>query len=220
LIERGSTFFAGALGGQFSEAKSNTMDLPDEDPETFDLFVHWLYHSTLPPIPDARITDAAELTVAEWSYYGLYCLGEKWCINALKNQTIDRIREFHNSRATTIHPCHIESCYARTSESSLLRRYVIESTAFALRSPFHKAYKAELRAHVEDADFLYDLMDECMKLIDLGGFDNPNLRPHCDFHEPVQGNHCCITTDAVPADPGLEGAFYRVYLRDEELQQS
>ena len=207
------------LGGQFSEAQSNTVTLPEEDPQTFELFIYWLYHNQLPPLPDPEIMDLAELAVAEWSYYGLYCLGEKWCINALKNQTIDRIREYHTSRSTTVHPYHIERCYAGTSESSLLRRYVIESAAFALRSPAHKAYQAELRAHVEDAEFLYDLVAECMKLIDLGGFDNPNLRPHCDFHEPVQGNHCCVTTDAVPTDSGSKGDFYRVYVRDEELQQ-
>lgn len=43
LVCRDSTFFNAACKGSFREADSNEVKLPDDEPETFDNFVQWLY---------------------------------------------------------------------------------------------------------------------------------------------------------------------------------
>ncbi|KAH8730248.1 hypothetical protein GQ44DRAFT_823579 [Phaeosphaeriaceae sp. PMI808] len=43
-----STFFCKALTGEFKEAKEKSVKLEDEDPRTFEIFVHWLYYQRLP----------------------------------------------------------------------------------------------------------------------------------------------------------------------------
>ena len=46
LLTNRSLFFRAALSGNFLESSTNTVNLPDEDSEIFEIFVQWLY-STL-----------------------------------------------------------------------------------------------------------------------------------------------------------------------------
>ena len=43
LLVNASTFFAAALNGQFTEAASKTVHLPEDNPDAFALFIQWLY---------------------------------------------------------------------------------------------------------------------------------------------------------------------------------
>ena len=51
LIQHDLPYFKAAFTSYFCEAAPSSMDLPDEDPEAFDLFVEWLFHGKVPPVP-------------------------------------------------------------------------------------------------------------------------------------------------------------------------
>ena len=67
LLTSYSTFFAAALAGDWSEARSNLVLLPDEDPGIFQVFVRWLYlgklGENLTCISDKTAMEAAELWI-------------------------------------------------------------------------------------------------------------------------------------------------------------
>ncbi|KAG9190465.1 hypothetical protein G6011_08553 [Alternaria panax] len=48
-----SPFFRAALTGSFKEAGEKLVTLSDADTDTFELFVHWLYHQRLPTEVDS-----------------------------------------------------------------------------------------------------------------------------------------------------------------------
>lgn len=45
-----SDFFRKALNGEFMESKSQTVDLPEEDPDIFSFLIAFLYEGTFVPI--------------------------------------------------------------------------------------------------------------------------------------------------------------------------
>ena len=93
-----SRFFKAALTGKFKEAQRQEVELPEEDAETFDVFIKWLYQGDLIlPSPKIRIedTEAKLETLAK-----LYVLGDKLDIRRLKNGTMSLIAS-GNSQQTS-----------------------------------------------------------------------------------------------------------------------
>lgn len=70
--------------GGFKE-NEGTMDLPDEKPAVFAMFVDWLYRSDLEV---GRATTTEQFV----GLFKLYFFAEKFCVNVLQNRLIDRIR--------------------------------------------------------------------------------------------------------------------------------
>ncbi|KAJ4359525.1 uncharacterized protein N0V89_000080 [Didymosphaeria variabile] len=48
LLTHYSEFFRAALLGRFQEAETKTVTLKDQNPVTFEIFIHWLYHQRFP----------------------------------------------------------------------------------------------------------------------------------------------------------------------------
>jgi hypothetical protein len=95
LLTYHSSFFRAALTGHFKEAENKCVVLEDDDPQVFELFVHWLYHKRFPTKDDAADLFAA--WTAEDDYGGskagnlicLYVFCDKYDIPLLKIRIID-----------------------------------------------------------------------------------------------------------------------------------
>ena len=70
--------------GVFKEANEKKMELPDETPETFRYFTHWLYSGTCPPFPAKTYKDC------EGSFkklVNMYVFGDRYDIAGLRYST-------------------------------------------------------------------------------------------------------------------------------------
>ncbi|KAH3941401.1 hypothetical protein HBH53_201020 [Parastagonospora nodorum] len=76
LIMARSAFFKKALSGNWTEARSRHVNLPEDDPQTFENYVHHLYTNTLAvkpsPVPDQYVGREEKIELAK-----LYVFAEK-----------------------------------------------------------------------------------------------------------------------------------------------
>src|SRR6266487_3074630 len=87
LICQASRFFSNVLTGPFKEGHESTIYIPEDEPYTFSLFVDFLYQNPLPFI------EAEDLHAQLNKLLSLYYFAEKYFINQLMDQTMDRLRE-------------------------------------------------------------------------------------------------------------------------------
>ncbi len=136
-----SSFFKAALFGDFKEAKQKRIELPEEEPHTFDLYVHWLkspnldwtnrrYAHRYANDPVRRDLEGKIMGLAK-----LYSFADrldipilrKLAINLIMRSWVMPIRQFVPPREL------IEYAYQHTSEGSGLRRYVSEYFGHAMK---------------------------------------------------------------------------------------
>jgi len=72
------------------------------------------------------------LVETETKYHLLYYMAEKWCIDALNDQTMDCIRAFHLVTYDVVHPDLVVSEYRNTHQNSPLRLYLCRSMAVGI----------------------------------------------------------------------------------------
>ncbi|RDW92789.1 BTB/POZ domain-containing protein [Aspergillus mulundensis] len=125
-----SPFFDKALTGEWKEARERVVQLPEEDPEVFDIFVHWVYCGKLPFSIDEHTgdIDAEYMELAK-----AYVFGEKLLSPEFQDRVVDVVVE--KSRADRNHRHWMESClgmdvvryvYGHTLEGTPLRKLVVD----------------------------------------------------------------------------------------------
>ena len=81
-----SDYFKVTFQGEFIEADSKELYLPDDNDASFELFVNWLYGGNLKrPSKDDDLQ----------AHFGLLALAEKIMIEHLRNLAIDHIRDYY-----------------------------------------------------------------------------------------------------------------------------
>jgi len=116
-----SAFFKFAMKPEWTSATSRIVDLTDEDPDVFEIYLHWLYFKTLstiqgrPPSADMEYIELAQC----------YVLGEKLLDVKFKNAIMDALVEVleNEQKGTCILPGSwaIETIYEGTTEGSPAR---------------------------------------------------------------------------------------------------
>lgn len=128
LIRTSSPFFDKALTGAWRESSQRTIQLPEDEPKIFAIYVHWLYNCTLPVFcnePDlAGNSEYVEIVKA-------YVLGDKLLDAAFQNTAIDAIIEKSVTRASDgclWHPVAeaIEYAFNESSESAPIRDLLVD----------------------------------------------------------------------------------------------
>ena len=111
-----SGFFEAALKGAFAEAKNNKIELKDEDPETFERFLAWLYTRRFHRSMDKNdnFTIIAKLWV----------LADRRQIPLLSNAMIDAMRDEIASQ-WTVPTADLHYLYQNTTASSGLRQLIV-----------------------------------------------------------------------------------------------
>lgn len=118
LIVHRSDFVNLALSNDWKEARERLIPLPDDLPETFELYQQWLYSKVIASnhFGDAQL-DGKEYAVLVQAY----CLGEKLVDSHFKDAVIDAIIE--KLRTTSVFdPRLTSSVYDNTPPESPLRR--------------------------------------------------------------------------------------------------
>ena len=151
-----SKYFEKALSGGWKEAKECSFQLEEEDPESFQLYLHWLYRRTLP----TRIDEPGYSGNAEYLQLAkAYILRDRLQDGSFQDVILDAIVNKCRTRAndgSTWFPVGpvIEHIYQNTTDSSKARRlltdlYVCHGSGDWLRE--------WIEPSATPKDFLFDL---------------------------------------------------------------
>lgn len=134
LLTYHSPFFRAALNGRFEEATKREVRLKEVNKDTFEFFVHWLYHQRLPnENDDPRLfamwesgNDRGDSKTTNLVYLNVFC--DKYDVPALKRQSLDHLFE-HLMEPHTNLPSKQNSMYAfeNTPDDSPLCRLLVDT---------------------------------------------------------------------------------------------
>ena len=116
-----SAYFKACFEGDFEEAQQKELYLLEDDVESFDLFVRWLYGATL-----KKISLDEDLLV----YLALVTLANKLSLEQLHNETMDHILGFYRLAPPKLDADTIRSNHRNTFTGDPLRRLVIQFAAW------------------------------------------------------------------------------------------
>lgn len=126
LITHYSPFLAAASNGSFKEHHENLIELPNDDPAIFTLFVEWLYYGdyAIAPfsLPSRSRTDIPSVDAECW------VLGDKLLCADFKNHAMGRLYRQHTSNNfyTPISPRDVQFACENSSDNSALRNFYID----------------------------------------------------------------------------------------------
>ncbi|KAA8621057.1 BTB domain containing protein [Pyrenophora tritici-repentis] len=129
LISHHSPFLATASYRDFKECRENLIELPDDKPTVFALFVEWLYYgdyTTEPLSASFRTrTDSVSIDAECW------VLGDKLLCTDFKNHAMRRLYEQHTTKilARSISTHDVQFVCDNNAKASKLRELYVDLTA-------------------------------------------------------------------------------------------
>jgi hypothetical protein len=151
-----------AFNSQFKEGRTQVYVMEDTLPDTFRIFVHWLYSQKLTHIHyeeyyDSNIEDedgqiyANKCSLETQTRIKLWVLAEKLLVPRLQNEVMELLGLISQTCTTPFEIC-VEYIYANTADSSPLRLFVVNLIAWTAPSREYKKYP-----HLYPYGFLLDL---------------------------------------------------------------
>lgn len=128
LIRAYSPFFDKAMSGNWQESSRRAVELPDDEPTIFQLYIHWLYYETLPVFcNEPGLSGNAEYL----ELIKAYILGDKLMDSKFQDAVIDAIIEKSVSKASdgaSWYPVGeaLEYTYNNTNGSALIRKLLVD----------------------------------------------------------------------------------------------
>lgn len=210
LICSSSEVFKSAMNGNWETSIKRSVNLGEEDPELFDLYLHWLYSQTLLAQNDSpgHAGNVEYLQLAK-----AYVLGDMIQDAKFKDAVLDAMLFKSRSLASDgkywypVGPV-IRYIYDRTLESSKARRLLVDMYTYHGQGNWLTTWASE-----DDLpkQFLFDLaaamldIRPCLKQLVL-------TAGRCEYHEHAQDPSTCYTNPLVarrmdlaqpkPADSG------------------
>ena len=181
LCER-SDFFRAAFRGHFREAEAEELTLPDENVESFELLVAWMYGASLKSIPSEDAFTA---------YLCLVILARKLCLEHLQNEAMDHILRFYRTSLSTMKVETIRWIYENTLVGDPLRRLTIRCASWTAMINETDISESDDRYLLEEGgeiavDFASTLADYCYSTKwDPDYIENADPRglPNCFYHK-------------------------------------
>jgi hypothetical protein len=199
LLIHHSKFFRAALTGGFQEAKNKIVRLEDDEPNTFELFVHWLYYQRF---PEKRCSDD-ESILELWNdpdafdtdrYIYLYVFGDKYDVAKLRLDTLNEMVRFMRKEEVSDLPSSraVGAAFSSLPSDSPMCRLIVDihcryeepkqqdcredfDNVLFLQSLWRKYAKFRMKAEIKDNDFIEDV-----KFCDYHEHDTKEERAACD----------------------------------------
>ncbi|KAL7936955.1 hypothetical protein V8C35DRAFT_332213 [Trichoderma chlorosporum] len=198
LICHTSVYFETALKDHWQTSPSEPVALKEEDPEIFEVYVHWLYFGTLPVQNDKPGLEgnAEYVQLAK-----AYVLGDFLVDVNFKNAVMDTMFIKSHSMASDgrrPHPAGpvIRYIYEKTPESSPPRRFLVDLFAY-----FGKAKWLEPKWISEDdlpEQFIRDLLTAMFKHRRPPSEYKDSEMKKCQYHELVPDSDNCFLGVSTP----------------------
>ncbi|PVH82576.1 hypothetical protein DL98DRAFT_586181 [Cadophora sp. DSE1049] len=191
MITKRSTVFERMFSSSFKEGLTQTATLPDDIPQTFDVFIDWVYAGKL-LFPEAVIPKTAMAIMCELE--DVIYFAEKYCVGTL----VDAALEYFIDLARTHHiqPMYhvIDRAYNNTMPKSKFRLYLARTYTYqSVSNENSELWTTEiLHGLVRDH---FDLFQDYLGMVkasnDLGDFiQSPNEAPRCDYHQHGKDEMC------------------------------
>ena len=145
LLFGSSPVFQAAFSGAYQESDEGCMALPEEDPETVERLMHWLYFRSLGLIKAVCSKTSNERF---WQLARLSTLADKFNVEHLKNSIIDEsfaMRKNSNVVPPTL--LVIAYIYENTTETSSLRKLMVGWYAWHIKQEWYT--RSGTPAHLE-----------------------------------------------------------------------
>lgn len=190
LIEK-IPFFEKCLQGNMRESLENEVRLPTESLLVFEELTNWLYGGAMTLSGKPWNLTTRQLAI------DLYVLADKWCIETLRNDIVDRFRAFSKTQYLDF------SCLNRLRDAGLLQStleiYFVDQLAYDVSSR-----SLDLLNLMSDDDFCGEAFRELMigggKLVQdffdalnrekLDGPGDPSKRSGCVYHDHESTPSC------------------------------
>ncbi|KAH6871414.1 hypothetical protein B0T10DRAFT_533557 [Thelonectria olida] len=175
LISAASEIFKKCMGGNWKEGKNRSVRLESQDPEVFQIYLHWLYCHTFPVRIDSPGLSG---TVEYLQLAKAYVLGDMSQDGAFKDATLDAMMDKAGSTASDV----IRVIYDNTLESSEARSLLVDLYA-------NHGHGNWLR---DWAEFLLDLVTAVLDKR-LGQEAGSTSKPtdSCAYHQHPPGGFFC-----------------------------
>lgn len=117
LVCQSAPFFEKAFNGPFQEGQEGVMHLPEDNTESFSMFVHWLYRSTIPEGNSQEYLN---------NLYHLYSFSEKItpCLD-LADKTLHYIQDVFRIFRRKMDRSTLVLVYENTLQHSVLRKFCV-----------------------------------------------------------------------------------------------
>ena len=144
--------------GQFEETAQKSMKLPEDDPETIDSMIQWVYFKSFPFDRKAATKDDHEAQIALQQLASLYVAADKFEIIGLKNELINQLFKYASRKSSYVpNDDVVEYIYSNTIPGSNLRRLTVDWHAeFVGRQWFKDRATAEFVR--QNSEFVADLL--------------------------------------------------------------
>lgn len=160
--------FKAMFDGGFKEASKGLAHLPEDSPVAVGLFQEWLYRGFLSQLdikrPLKRRRDEATHTLynlcmdRESGWIQVYGFAEKYCIDALMDESLTSIRKYGTKNFTILSWKAMLDGYKVTREGSRLRLYIIRNVSYLLLEQERTSTPAFQKALKDCPDLLDDLI--------------------------------------------------------------
>lgn len=183
LLFNTSNVFKTAFSGKFLESSDRSMDLPDDDVESFERMAHWLYTKDL-GLPKPVTKETASQWY--WQLAKLNTLADKYEMTTLGNIIVDELFELHGKDNFPPQMDVITYVYENTTEKSSFRKLMVAWCVWRIDYKWYK--KASTRDVIlELPEFAADL---AIALALRAGFTtekDPLTGSSSDYHEkPIE----------------------------------
>ena len=182
-----SLFFRKALEGPWKESQDKVVELPEEEPYLFRMFIQWLY--------TGDFHTGSEIEENLLDHCKLYALADKYQVLRLKNHVIDKI--IGDKRGNLLYDPPEEAIrfvYLRTANSSKLRLLIcaILLTDLDDASSPSDWFLDSTRTLAHDfPDLYFDLFSmNFAKIYSAEGWNGDLDGENCFFHEHGENERC------------------------------
>lgn len=169
---------------------TSKLELLEEDPQAFELFVKWVYQG--------RIDDVSDMPMdKKWDYADacqkLYVLCERLSMPQLRNIAIDQFRKGCYEAGLVPGPEEIKPIYDTTPPRSPLRKLVSQIAARQIMDPEGQCDASTYRMCFEaSADFAIDVVNAIRQGSGPKLFHDPTEGNGCFYHEHATGQLCKV----------------------------
>jgi len=164
------------------------LDLPDEDPAGFELFVTWLYQGRIEDV--STIDDQAQKYDHAVACHKLHRICDRFDMPQLKNIAMDQYRKGLNEAHLVPDSEEITEIYHTSPANSPFRRLMAKIAARQIMDPESEHDAEKYRKCFEEPQFAIDIVNAVKW--GYGGvlFDDPTEGDECDYHDHDNGPNC------------------------------
>ncbi|KAL2064594.1 hypothetical protein VTL71DRAFT_3731 [Oculimacula yallundae] len=116
-------YFAGMFGSDFKEAAESKADFPEDDPQSLDLLLEWVYRDRL---RELKVVLKSGFLVCNYSVGNLYVLLDKLCLQQLADKLFSKFFEMSIKRRSIPSIASFQTMYHRLPPGCGLLRYLLQ----------------------------------------------------------------------------------------------